>query len=88
MSQWNLRLNMLFQKSGPHAKVGFSKAMSAGWISVDKKAEGGPKVLRKVNFTFVLIHMLIITRGKICNGHGRRTNRPMKWHLAVRYFIV
>ncbi|RUS69584.1 hypothetical protein EGW08_022654 [Elysia chlorotica] len=34
--------------SGPNAKVGFSKAMSAGWIAVDKKAEGGPKVIKKV----------------------------------------
>ena len=37
------------QKSGPHAKVGFSKAMSAGWIGMDKKAEGGPRVTRKVS---------------------------------------
>ena len=39
---------MYQQKLGPHATVGFSKAMSAGWLQVDKKAEGGPKVLRKV----------------------------------------
>ncbi|KAK6188247.1 hypothetical protein SNE40_004469 [Patella caerulea] len=32
----------------PNAKVGFSKAMSAGWIKVDKQADGGPKVFRKV----------------------------------------
>ena len=36
------------QKAVPNAKVGFSKAMSAGWIKVDKAAEGGPRVLRKV----------------------------------------
>lgn len=36
------------QKAIPNAKVGFSKAMSAGWLEVDKKVEGGPKVLRKV----------------------------------------
>ena len=36
------------QASGPNAKIGFSKAMSAGWIAVDKKAEGGPKVTKKV----------------------------------------
>jgi len=35
-------------KAVPNAKVGFSKAMSAGWIKVDKAAEGGPRVLRKV----------------------------------------
>jgi len=32
----------------PNAKVGFSKAMQAGWILMDKKAEGGPRVFRKV----------------------------------------
>lgn len=35
------------KKLGPHANVGFSKAMSAGWLQVNKKAEGGPRVLRK-----------------------------------------
>lgn len=40
-----------WQKLGPHANVGFSKAMSAGWLQVNKKAEGGPRVLRKVTNT-------------------------------------
>lgn len=39
------------QKLGPHANVGFSKAMSAGWLQVDKTAEGGPRVMRKVRST-------------------------------------
>lgn len=37
-----------WQNLGPHANVGFSKAMSAGWLLVDKSAEGGPRVKRKV----------------------------------------
>ncbi len=36
------------QKSVPNAKIGFSKAMSSGWLSIDKKAEGGPRLRRKV----------------------------------------
>ena len=36
------------QNTVPNAKVGFSKAMSAGWIYIDKAAEGGPRVFRKV----------------------------------------
>uniref|UniRef100_A0A914WEB1 Uncharacterized protein n=1 Tax=Plectus sambesii TaxID=2011161 RepID=A0A914WEB1_9BILA len=28
----------------PNAKIGFSKAMLNGWIELDKKAEGGPRV--------------------------------------------
>ena len=33
----------------PNAKIGFSKAMSAGWLRIDKNAEGGPRVFRKVS---------------------------------------
>lgn len=36
-------------KNVPNAKIGFSKAMSAGWISMDKKAEGGPRLFKKVD---------------------------------------
>ena len=39
----------MLQKNVPNAKVGFSKAMSAGWIRMDKSAEGGPRVFRKVD---------------------------------------
>ena len=39
----------ILQKSVPNAKVGFSKAMSSGWLRVDKTAEGGPRVFRKVS---------------------------------------
>ncbi|XP_052229618.1 phenylalanine--tRNA ligase alpha subunit-like isoform X4 [Dreissena polymorpha] len=36
-------------ETGPYAKIGFSKAMQAGWITMDKSAEGGPKILKKVD---------------------------------------
>ncbi|XP_076092051.1 phenylalanine--tRNA ligase alpha subunit-like [Mytilus galloprovincialis] len=36
-------------KTVPNAKIGFSKAMQAGWIVMDKKAEGGPKVNKKAD---------------------------------------
>lgn len=32
----------------PNGKVGFSKAMSLGWIQIDKTAKGGPRVMKKV----------------------------------------
>lgn len=35
-------------KSVPNAKVGFSKAMSAGWLRVDKSVGGDPRLFRKV----------------------------------------
>jgi len=34
--------------STENAKIGFSKAMSAGWIRIDKQSDGGPRVHRKV----------------------------------------
>jgi len=34
---------------GKNAKIGFSKAMSEGWLTMDKAAEGGPRILRKVS---------------------------------------
>lgn len=33
---------------GPNAKLGFAKAMSNGWIEVDKKNAGGPLVIKKI----------------------------------------
>ena len=35
--------------------MGFSKAMSAGWLQVNKNAEGGPRVMRKVRLNMVCI---------------------------------
>lgn len=43
-----LHLFLSFQKSVPNAKIGFSKAMQAGWVTMDKSCEGGPKVFKKV----------------------------------------
>jgi len=34
---------------GKNSKIGFSKAMSEGWLVMDKAAEGGPRILRKVD---------------------------------------
>lgn len=50
----------LFQSICPGAKIGFNKAMAKGWLSIDKKAECGPKVMRKV-------FMDSIKRDKVCN---------------------
>ncbi|XP_066916323.1 phenylalanine--tRNA ligase alpha subunit-like [Clytia hemisphaerica] len=33
---------------GKNAKIGFSKAMTEGWVRIDKTAEGGPRIFRKV----------------------------------------
>ena len=44
------------QESVPNAKVGFSKAMSAGWIQIEKSSDGGARVFRKVHI-FHLDHI-------------------------------
>merc|ERR1712183_867230 len=36
-------------KLGKNANLGFSKAMAEGWLVLDKNAEGGPRVMRKVD---------------------------------------
>ena len=43
-----LLIGFEFQSSFPGAKIGFNKAMAAGWLVIDKNAEGGPRVMRKV----------------------------------------
>ena len=42
-----------FQSEVPNAKIGFSKAMSAGWLKIDKSGDDGrpPRVFRKVSNT-------------------------------------
>ncbi|XP_065657781.1 phenylalanine--tRNA ligase alpha subunit [Hydra vulgaris] len=34
---------------GKNSSIGFSKAMSEGWLTVDKLCEGGPRIRRKVD---------------------------------------
>ena len=33
----------------PNAKIGFSKAMTLGWLAIDKKHENGPTIFRKID---------------------------------------
>ena len=40
-------MKLLATSLGPAAKVGFSKAMSLGWLAIDKSG-GAPKIVRKV----------------------------------------
>lgn len=40
--------SIILQAKVPLAKVGFSKAMSLGWIAIDKSGGGAPKVIKKV----------------------------------------
>ncbi|GAB6028877.1 hypothetical protein CHUAL_004677 [Chamberlinius hualienensis] len=46
-------VNGIFQaelmKTVPNAKIGFSKAIAAGWIAIDKTSKDGPKIIRKVD---------------------------------------
>ncbi|KAE8744899.1 hypothetical protein FOCC_FOCC008464 [Frankliniella occidentalis] len=55
-------------KSVPNAKIGFSKAMSAGWIAVDK-SKGTPMVIRKVSEIKDLVrdNLRLIDEGQVGN---------------------
>lgn len=55
-------------KSVPNAKIGFSKAMSAGWIAVDK-SKGTPMVIRKVSEIKDLVrdNLCLIDEGQVGN---------------------
>ncbi|XP_041357913.1 phenylalanine--tRNA ligase alpha subunit A-like [Gigantopelta aegis] len=52
-------------KNVPNAKIGFSKAMSAGWIRMDKSSEGGPKVFRKVESIDDLVQQCLVKIQKL-----------------------
>ena len=56
----------LMKAAGPVGKIGFSKAMSAGWIMIDKSG-GKPLVKRKVDSITdnVKEHMSLVSEGKI-----------------------
>ena len=42
--------------------------MSNGWIRVDKSAEGGPKIYKKVTITMMLfLWSVIVSKNKISN---------------------
>ncbi|KAL1396086.1 hypothetical protein quinque_002443 [Culex quinquefasciatus] len=45
---WELNEEGKLMKSSPNAKVGFSKAMSNGWIQIDSSG-GAPLIKRKVD---------------------------------------
>lgn len=55
----------LMNLCGPWAKFGFSKAMSAGWIKIDK-SKGAPRVLRKVDSITdnIVTNLSLIKEGK------------------------
>ncbi|KAK3919432.1 Phenylalanine--tRNA ligase alpha subunit [Frankliniella fusca] len=55
-------------KSVPNAKIGFSKAMSAGWIAVDK-SKGAPMIVRKVPEIqdSVRENLCLIDQGQVSN---------------------
>ena len=49
---------LVLQKIGSNAKVGFSKAMYNGWLKLDKTAEGGARVYRKVFYPHTVGHTI------------------------------
>ncbi|KAJ8719248.1 hypothetical protein PYW07_016804 [Mythimna separata] len=79
-------------KTVPNAKVGFSKAMSAGWIFIDKSA-GAPLVKRKVDtITDVVQEHLIEVRKGIDNIPDNIRNdykkRKLLQEVTIKSFLL
>lgn len=43
-----IMISMYTKEMFPNASIGFNKAMSAGWVAIEKTADGEAKVFRKV----------------------------------------
>ena len=78
------------QKSIPNAKIGFSKAMSSGWLKIDKSGEGGPRVFRKVeSVKDVVMEMLkCIEAGKDVNDSELKELKKRKLVTNVYVCVV
>ncbi|KAJ0178008.1 hypothetical protein K1T71_006881 [Dendrolimus kikuchii] len=76
----------------PNAKVGFSKAMSAGWIYIDKSG-GTPLVKKKVNMISDTVqeHLIEITKGidnLADNVRNDYKKRKLLQEVTVKSFVL
>ena len=69
-----MSLSLFFQSSVSNAKVGFSKAMSAGWLRIDKSAPGGARVFRKTD----IIHDTVCESLKQLAAGGELSDEQLK----------
>ncbi|CAG9787021.1 unnamed protein product [Diatraea saccharalis] len=79
-------------KSGPNAKVGFSKAMSSGWILIDKSG-GAPLVKRKVETITDTVqeHLIEIKKGidnLPANIRNDYKKRKLLQEVTVKSFLL
>lgn len=66
-------------KTVENAKIGFSKAMSNKWITMDKKHEGGPRVFKKVdNAKDETRHLLMALQTGQCDATPEKTLAELK----------
>ncbi|XP_071952919.1 phenylalanine--tRNA ligase alpha subunit-like [Antedon mediterranea] len=76
-------------KTSPNAKIGFSKAMSAGWLIMDKTAEGGPVVKRKVPSIEdkAKSQVMLVQAGQISNIPEKECKELKKRKLIVEVVV-
>nr|CAD7407240.1 unnamed protein product [Timema poppensis] len=72
-----------FQKVIPNFKVGFSKAMSSGWVSVDKSS-GAPVIHRKVESVTDTVSLDL---QRICSGQGDQVAENFKQDYKKRKLL-
>lgn len=71
---------------GKDAKIGFSKAMSEGWLSIDKNAEGGPRIHKKVDSIVdnVKENLILVQDGNSSNIPDNKINDLKKRKLISK----
>eukprot|EP00112_Aurelia_sp_Birch-Aquarium-sp1_P004668 Seg1528.8 transcript_id=Seg1528.8/GoldUCD/mRNA.D3Y31 product="Phenylalanine-tRNA ligase alpha subunit A" protein_id=Seg1528.8/GoldUCD/D3Y31 len=71
---------------GDNSKIGFSKGMSEGWLRIDKQAQGGPRIYKKVECIqdHVKEHLLLIKGGQIQDVPEKNVNELKKRKLIIK----
>jgi phenylalanyl-tRNA synthetase alpha chain len=79
-------------KSVPNAKIGFSKAMSSGWLRLEKNEGGEPRVYRKVDRVVDNVANILksISGGKEVEGGDLKElkKRKLVTNVTTKAFVV
>merc|ERR1711953_1224410 len=75
---------------GANAKLGFSKAMQEGWLAMDKTAEGGPTILRKVDAIVDNVQNVLksIQRGDAVDDVKKLLQRKLVKKEVIKSYVV
>ena len=76
----------------PNAKIGFSKAMTLGWLQIDKKHENGPTVFQKVENASDVVKDLLLNIHEKQNVSDKQIQEMKKRKLispvVTKFFLI